>query len=94
MKCKRCFTDSWSLTTLGGYMTATCNGCGTSFEFEAKEKVVQKEDEPCRKCGGKIVWNSRKLTAKRLKKAYHYEKWLKCLNCRTVYFDDKYKVNH
>ena len=54
----------------------------------------QSENEPCQRCGGVVVWVSKPLSRKRLRKAYHFEKWLKCLRCKTRYLDESFKVLH
>jgi len=54
-----------------------------------------KEGDKCPKgCGGNLLWVSGEVTQKRLKKAYHFEKWLKCNMCKSIFFDGKYKVLH
>jgi ribonuclease HI len=62
-----------------------------------KPKIKKKHQlgDVCPKnCGGTLCWANRKITEKRLKNAYHYEKWLKCNKCKAVFFDEKYKIIH
>ena len=69
-----------------------CSQCGN--EIQSEKQKHDSDEEPCRKCGGKLHWNSSKLTKKRLKRVYHYSKWLKCEKCRTAYFNDEYRIYH
>lgn len=63
--------------------------------FRLKNKQKYQVGNKCPKgCGGKLLWASGKMTKKRSKKAYHFEKWLKCDKCKAVFFDEKYKVIH
>ncbi|GEM_PF-1166955 len=60
------------------------------------KKKLQEGDACPRNCDGILflVDGSKRITRKRLRKAYHYAKWLKCKKCRAVFFDDKDKVIH
>ncbi len=48
--------------------------------------------DTCRKCGGELYWATKKLNAKRLRRAYHYCKWQKCKNCHAVFFNDQFRT--
>lgn len=66
-----------------------------TLDIKPKIKKKREEGDFCPKnCGGTLYWKSSKLTEKRLKKAYHYEKLLKCDKCGAIFLDDKYKVMH
>src|SRR5690606_9026554 len=56
------------------------------------KKPMLYADDQCRKCKGELHWKSSKLTSKRLKRAYHFCKWLRCKSCKTFYMVEKYKV--
>ncbi|MDD5626014.1 MAG: ribonuclease HI family protein [Patescibacteria group bacterium] len=63
--------------------------------IKPKIKRKSQEGDTCPKnCGGILYWESSKMTEKRMRKAYHFEKWLKCNKCRAVFFDEKYKIIH
>ncbi|MCK9198511.1 MAG: topoisomerase DNA-binding C4 zinc finger domain-containing protein [Bacteroidales bacterium] len=65
------------------------------IDIKSKIKKKHQEGDACPKnCGGNLYWVSSKLTEKRLKKAYHFEKSLRCKKCGAIFLDDDYKVMH
>lgn len=92
--CSKCLERNWKFEKKENMILATCI-CGNEVMFEAKEKKKRKsleEKDPCRGCGSKLEWRSRKLTLKRLHGAWHYCKWLQCVQCRAIYFREEDKV--
>lgn len=87
--CNKCFDNNWEIK-------AVCQMCGNEEEFNPKEGVTKrlqlKVGDNCPKCPGELFYESKPLTSKRTKKAYHYCKWLKCRQCRCIFMEDKYKV--
>lgn len=58
-----------------------------------RQKIKYKEGDMCPKgCGGTISLVTPKITQKKLKRNYYYEKYLQCNKCRTMYLEEKYKV--
>ncbi|MDD5164868.1 MAG: ribonuclease HI family protein [Patescibacteria group bacterium] len=63
--------------------------------IKSKIKKKPQEGDACPKnCGGILYWANSKMTPKKMRRIYHFEKWLKCNKCRTVFFDEKYKIIH
>jgi len=107
--CEKCLKNSWAFKVNDGVVHATCDNCGNSVEFKARDKAENKkeirkkrffqEGDKCgrrdRDCSGTLHWKEdNEITAKRLEKSYHYEKWLKCNKCGATFFDNKYKILH
>lgn len=40
----------------------------------------------CRKCGGEVIRNNAKITAKKLRRQYFYSQFYKCKGCKTIYY--------
>ena len=92
--CKKCAENRWTKTKSGNYLDCVCDNCGYSFEIELPEKEKVDNTKPCRKCGGVIILKTMKITAKKLKKTYHYSHVYRCNACKVNYYDDKFKINH
>ncbi len=100
--CEKCSKNNWALSVVDGAVHATCDSCGNEIKFasSAKRKLGKdlKEGDQCgvldRTCLGRLVWKFAEIDANRLKKAYHYEKWLKCDTCGATFLDNRYKVKH
>lgn len=68
---------------------------GEPATFERVKKVRRKQkvvtdQEPCKSCGSKLQWKSKKLTPKRKRKT-HFCKYLFCKSCRSLYMVEKYR---
>ena len=101
--CENCHSNKWAYKVFDGIVHATCDECGHKVEFKSKvkehfQKELQEGDGCVRRdknCPGKIFWyTGSRMNAKRLKKSYHYEKWLKCDVCGTPFLNDRYKILH
>ena len=101
--CEKCNSNKWAYKIFDGIVHATCDSCGHKIEFRSKTKEGFKkeirEGDKCdrrdRDCPGLVFWKiEEKMNVKRLKQAYHYEKWLKCNKCGAIFMNEKYKIFH
>lgn len=91
--CDKCLENRWSYEFVDGWVKATCE-CGATKEWEAKKQQPQelREGAPCRKDQNPIRLRQSKFKKKKLKKAYYYNAYWWCDKCRTIYYDEKFKV--
>ncbi len=93
--CTKCLENNWSFQKKETWVIATCI-CGNEVMLESRgglpDQERAQEGKPCRKCGGELVWTTKKLNSKRLRSRWHFCKWLACEKCRTAYFVEAYKV--
>lgn len=59
---------------------------------QSNQKKKMNPGDPCRHCNTPIVWKTSRLSPKRLKKAFHFCKWLQCPKCRAVYLLMEYQI--
>lgn len=91
--CHKCDRNDWKYIYAEGMVTATCS-CGHAVTFKAKEKEAQtlEENAPCRKCGEPIALRQSNFNQKKLKKSYYFTAYWWCKACRTMYYDEQFKV--
>lgn len=92
VSCYKCLENTLSFEEFpDDFVRATCNFCGNTNEWQKKKKILVAGDL-CRHCGTSVIEQvSRGLSPKKLKRAYHYCKWLRCPKCRAFYMLDQWK---
>ncbi len=89
-RCNNCLENNWDFKYIDGWIKATCNLCGHEVEFEAKKK--NEVNKNCRKCDTELIVKQAKKKPKQLKKKYYYTAYNYCPKCKTIYYNNKYKV--
>lgn len=93
--CNNCLENNWSYKHIDGYIIANCNLCDYEVEFKAiKKKLSLKAGNPCRKCKTPIILRETKRKPSQLKKAYYFTAYYYCPKCRTMYMDNRFRVNN
>ena len=94
--CNKCFDNIWKFDELPDYwIQATCQMCGNELMWQEHWKIKKQEikaGDVCRYCDVPLIKKSSKLTAKRLKRAYHYCFWFRCLECGRTYYTESAKT--
>lgn len=80
-----------------------CRKCGFEMRWRRSDKEVDirerkgaprpklKQGDHCRKCGHGLLLRESNAK-KRAKKSYYFTHYFWCNGCKTIYFDDIYKV--
>ncbi len=93
--CNFCFENIWKFKSVDNWIIATCQSCGKEIEFKSTQqrpKHISKTGDKCKKCNNPVILRETRKKLKQLKKSYYYTAYFYCTKCRTMYFDDRFKV--
>lgn len=77
-----------------------CTQCRFRLKFclkikQIKQRVINKREKwekgECTKCSGQVVIRYPKQREKRKRQAYFYTQYWKCLDCKTMFMDERFK---
>lgn len=76
------------------YISSRCLSCGHERRWErwVKPEKMKEPGQQCRKCLNFIVKQESKRKPRKAGQEYYFSHYLKCLGCKTIYMDDKYKI--
>lgn len=88
--CDKCLENNWTFKKEEDWIFATCI-CGHEVEWQVKPKRELQVGDPCRKCKAPLVLKELKMKPKKLEKLYYFTHVLKCLKCKVMFFQERYK---